>query len=632
MSVSTIKDQDGKRYIIFDESELYDDNEMGDKLEDFDIQQVLGKGSYGFVAKVRSNKNNKIYAMKQIDFSKIGSQKEIELCKREVDVLKKLHHPNINKYYKSFSVKDCLYIIMEFMDNGDLSGFIKAHEKFNKPVREVEVWNILLQSMNALEYIHSQSVIHRDIKPANLFMTNDKTIKIGDFGVAAKMAGKKTSVGNFSGTVVGSPMFMSPEMLREEDYDKNTDVFSMGIAMYELCFFQSPKKAGLTLDGKVVLKDMELKKNKNLYSNQLLTILQTMIVEDKSKRPSSSQLCQMIRAQYIQTFLKTSSLSAVTRCLYSLPRLPKILTKISQANTNTHPITVAFLNAIQQIQNNINDKFNQFKEVLAIQNPKLNSDNEIDPIFIVAFLLEKMHKELNNPSQVMNDNEFVINSIFNGMEEDKSNKNEMFDKFFKHFMTNFNSPISNLFFGVLKEKKTCQKCSMLNYNFGCFCLLTFNINEICGFNNESVDLIQIFQAMHNRKKNYNFEDQIYCERCLSYQMHVKTKQLYSMPYELIISLERGSNCANKTLINFPFDLDLSQFVELSESIKKFKLVGCVNLIEINGEAHYISFNKNQSNDNWICCDDDKINQVDKNMAITYGIPMLLFYSYVKENH
>ena len=75
MSVSTIKDQEGKEYLIFDETELYDDSEMGDKLEDFDILQILGKGSYGFVAKVRSIKNNKIYAMKQIDLNKLGSQK-----------------------------------------------------------------------------------------------------------------------------------------------------------------------------------------------------------------------------------------------------------------------------------------------------------------------------------------------------------------------------------------------------------------------------------------------------------------------------------------------------------------------------------------------------------------------------
>ena len=628
MSVSTIKDQDGKQYIIFDESELYDDNEMGDKLEDFEIQQVLGKGSYGFVAKVRSIKNNKIYAMKQIDLSKIGSQKEIDLCKGEVQLLEKLKHPNINKYHKSFTINNCLYIIMEFMDNGDLSGFIKAHEKFNKPVREEEVWNILMQSMNALEYIHSQNVIHRDIKPANLFMTNDKTIKIGDFGVAAKMAGFKNSVieGNFSGTVVGSPMFMSPEMLREEDYDQTTDVFSMGIAMYELCFFQSPKKAGMTLDGKIVLKNIELKKNKNIYSNQLLTILQAMIEENKEMRPTSSKLCQMIRTQYIQTFLKTSSISAVTRCLNSFPRLSKLIMKNTQIKQNTHPITIAYLNAIQQIQNNINDKFNVFKEVLAIHNPKLNSDNEIDPIFFIAFLLEKMHKELNNVNQIKEFDEYVINSICNGIDEDKSNKYDMFEKFFKHFSINFNSPVSNLFFGILKEKRICQKCNNLSYNFGCFCLLTFDLNEIYGLNNQSVDLINIFQAMHTRTKQYNLEDLIYCDRCLSNQIHIKNKQIYSMPYELIISLERGIKYANKTLINFPFDLDLSNFVELSEAPKKFKLVGCVNLIEINEEPHYISFTKMQGNDTWICSDDDKINQTDKTMAISYGIPILLFYT------
>ena len=132
------------------------------------------------------------------------------------------------------------------MDNGDISGFINAHKKFKKPVREEEVWNILLQSMNALSYIHQKKVIHRDIKPANLFMTNDKTIKIGDFGVSAKMESLKTSVREenfFSGTIVGTPLFMSPEMINNDDYDQKTDVYSMGCAIFELCYFQPPRKA-----------------------------------------------------------------------------------------------------------------------------------------------------------------------------------------------------------------------------------------------------------------------------------------------------------------------------------------------------------------------------------------------------
>ena len=633
MSVSTIKDQDGKQYIIFDESELYDDNEMGDNLEDFEILQILGKGSYGFVAKVRSNKNDKIYAMKQIDLSKIGSEKEIELCKREVLLLQKLNHPNINKYYKSFSNNNCLYIIMEFMNNGDLSGFIKAHEKFNKPVREEEVWNILLQSMNALEYIHSKNIIHRDIKPANLFMTNDKMIEIGDFGVAAKIAGIQTSVrgGAFSGTVVGTPMFMSPEILREENYDKKTDVYSMGITMFELCFFQSPKKPGISANGSVIINNIALTKNQNLYSPQLLKILYLMIEEDHKKRPTSSELCQMIRAQYIKTFLKTSSLSAVTRCLYSIPQLTKFLNKGQQNNNNPHPITLGFLNAVQQIENNINDKFNQFKETVALQNPKLNTDDEIDPVFIVTYLLEKMHKELNrlSPKQNQtNEAQYIINSTFNGQDQDRSNKNEMLERFFKHFVSNFNSPISNLFFGILKEKKVCKKCGMFNYNYGCFCLMTFDLNAICGMNSNGLDLITLFKAMHDRKVEYSLNDKIYCDKCLCYQYHIKTKQIYSMPYKLIISLERGANCINKTKINFPFDLNIADYVEYYGSPKTYKLVGCVNRADDNGKEHYVSFTKMMNNDNWICSDDDKINQVNRDMVISYGIPILLFYNYV----
>ena len=102
MSVVTVKDSEGKEYLVFDESELYDDKEMGDKFEDFEILQILGKGSYGFVAKIRSLKNKKIYAMKQIDLDKVGSNKEKQLCKQEITLLQQLDHPNINKYYKSF--------------------------------------------------------------------------------------------------------------------------------------------------------------------------------------------------------------------------------------------------------------------------------------------------------------------------------------------------------------------------------------------------------------------------------------------------------------------------------------------------------------------------------------------------
>ena len=479
--MSVVKDSDGKEYIIFNESELYDDKEMGTKLEDFEILQILGKGSYGFVAKIRSKKNKKIYAMKQIDLGKVSSEKEKQLCMQEITLLQQLNHSNINKYYRTFNHDPYFYIIMEFMDNGDISGFINAHNKFKIPVREEEVWNILLQCLNALSYIHKRGVIHRDIKPANLYMTNDKTIKLGDFGVSAKINNFNQSIReNYSnGTIVGTPLYMSPEMINNRGYDNKTDVYSLGCTIHEICFYQLPRKAIPGPNNAIAFINVPKKENSNFYSNQLITIINKMIELEPKKRPDSEQLCEMVKKEYIKTFLKTSSISSVVRCMYSLPRLTNVFFKNKNNicdNSVSRPISKGYLDIILNISNNINNKFNEFKEVLATEYPRLNSDDEIDPKFIVGLLLEKMHKELNKPKQIKNNEiQYIMNSAFNGQDEDQSNKNEMIQKFVNNFVENFNSYISNLFFGISKEKKTCGNCKMFRYNFGCFCVLTFDI-------------------------------------------------------------------------------------------------------------------------------------------------------------
>ena len=626
-------------HLIIDE--FKNKENIGEKLADFEILQTLGKGGYGFVSKVKSKINHKLYAMKMIDLSLIKDPREINLSLNEIKIIQSLDSPHIIKYYKSFQAEKRLYIIMEFMNNGDIKGYINAHQNMNNPIPENELWQLFYQCISGLCYIHKSGLIHRDIKPANLFMTNDKTIKIGDFGVSAKMESLKTSVrgageNEFTGTIVGTPVFMSPEMLNNDDYDQKTDVYSMGCAIFELCYFQPPRKAiPSQIPGLIIFQDLPIKENNNYYSKQLNDIIKLMIEVKPEKRPSSEEICQMVRNEYIKTFLKTSSLSSVVRCLYSLPRLTKVFLKHQNIiNDNSSPkiISRGYLDMILKIQNNINNKFNEFKEILATENPKLNSDDEIDPRFIVTLLLEKMHKELNKTRQIeKNEEQYIITSTFNGQDEDKSNKHEMIDKFVKHFSENFNSFISNLFFGMLKEKKTCHNCNMASYNFGCFCFLTFDLNEINNNNNpmnNNIMLYNLFDMMNKKNKQFTLDDHIYCDRCLSYQIHTQIKQLYSMPLELIISFERGTNCMNKTMINFPFTLDVSQFVESNYSPHKFNLVGCVNRVDINGKEHYISFTKDLNSQNWVCSDDAQINQTDQNMALTYGIPILLFYSSV----
>ena len=256
MGVELIKDRKGKSHMVFNRDISKDDLLSGDKIDNYEILQVLGSGSFGYVAKAKSRLNHNIYAIKQMNFKESKSKKEMELAENEVSILKNLNHPLITKYYKSFKEGENLFIVMEFMDNGDLGKLIKGHKTLNKPMEEERLWNIFIQALKSLEFVHSKGIIHRDIKPENLFIGLDGTIKLGDFGVSANYKNKNSKKGqnnpqnnmnpnmqqnmqanlgkiDCKGTVVGTVPFMSPEMIENTEYDLTTDVYSMGCAFFE---------------------------------------------------------------------------------------------------------------------------------------------------------------------------------------------------------------------------------------------------------------------------------------------------------------------------------------------------------------------------------------------------------------
>ena len=187
MEILLIRDIKGKEHLVFKREKGNELDDMGRKVDDFEILQVLGEGSFGYIAKVKSRLNHKIYAMKKIDLSKIKEQKVINLMMNETKILSELDNPMIVKYYKTFNEDGALFILMEFMDNGDIGGIYKASKTLGKPIPEEKIYDIFIQSMKALSYIHSKKLIHRDIKPDNLFITVDGNVKLGDFGVSAAL-------------------------------------------------------------------------------------------------------------------------------------------------------------------------------------------------------------------------------------------------------------------------------------------------------------------------------------------------------------------------------------------------------------------------------------------------------------
>ena len=151
------------------EKKSQDSSDIGNKLSDFEILQILGQGAYGFVAKVKSKLNLKIYALKKYEKKYLDDPDTKKYVLNETVFMKQLNHENVVKLYNDFQDKNNdLYMIMEYMDGGDLYTFISAHMSLNKTIEEEKLWDIFEQCLRGLVYLHKKGLIHRDIKPANL--------------------------------------------------------------------------------------------------------------------------------------------------------------------------------------------------------------------------------------------------------------------------------------------------------------------------------------------------------------------------------------------------------------------------------------------------------------------------------
>ena len=198
---------------------------VGFRLSDFEIVKQLGKGSYGTVYVVTSKLDKNTYVMKKMELNHLKESQQKE-CYREVSILRKVSHPNIIRYYSSFLENESLCIIMEYAELGDLYTLIKHYKRHKKFFDENILWRIAFEVLNGLEYLHTNNIIHRDIKCLNLFLSKDHHVKIGDLGVSTI-----ASLGGMHRTRVGTPLYLSPELIKQIPYDFKTDIWSFGCSL-----------------------------------------------------------------------------------------------------------------------------------------------------------------------------------------------------------------------------------------------------------------------------------------------------------------------------------------------------------------------------------------------------------------
>ena len=214
----------------------------GSSMRDFEVLKLLGKGAYGKALLCRDRRvreeEDDLVVVKQVTAL---NQHQADEARREALILRRLDHPNVVAFFESFvetSLEDgaALHIVMEFCDGGDLDQVIKRQRSTGKVFDENYVMRIFVQLLLALKYVHAQKILHRDIKPQNVFLTSTGLAKWGDFGVA-KCLQHTTSMAR---TQTGTPYYLSPEIFNDEAYSSASDMWSLGVVLYELATLKLP--------------------------------------------------------------------------------------------------------------------------------------------------------------------------------------------------------------------------------------------------------------------------------------------------------------------------------------------------------------------------------------------------------
>jgi len=209
------------------------------KLGRYEVEKELGKGAMGVVYLGKDPQIARTVAIKTMALSQEFEEDELDEVKerffREAQTAGRLNHPNIVAIYDVGEEHDLAYIAMEFLEGHDLSRYIKSDALL--PV--TTVLSIITLSAEALNYAHQQNVVHRDIKPANImYVPESSKIKLTDFGIARITDSSKTK----TGMVLGTPSYMSPEQLSGKHIDGRSDLFSLGVMLYQLLCGDLPFK------------------------------------------------------------------------------------------------------------------------------------------------------------------------------------------------------------------------------------------------------------------------------------------------------------------------------------------------------------------------------------------------------
>ena len=218
-------------------------NERKVGLIDFEEISMIGKGNFGLVKLVRRKASQKLYAMKVLSKEQVIKRKDVEHTRTERNVLRRIRHPFVVQLRYAFQTGNKLYMVMDYVQGGDLYFHLRQEKKFKEPV--VRLW--IAELVLAYGYLHQLNVVFRDLKPENLLLDAEGHLHLADFGLSKQVSSHEQSLHTFCGT----PYYLAPEIVqvsKTRGYGKAVDWWAIGVLMYELLTGQPPFQ-GANLQG-----------------------------------------------------------------------------------------------------------------------------------------------------------------------------------------------------------------------------------------------------------------------------------------------------------------------------------------------------------------------------------------------
>ena len=416
-----------------------------DPEDKFLLLEKLGQGNYGIVYKVQDKYTNKIYA------AKISSlyTNNLESNKKEINVLKQCNSPYIIHYYGSYIKNKTIWIIIEYCDAGSVLDLMRIS---NKNLNEQQIASIISMVLKGLIFLHEQKKIHRDIKAGNILLSNNGYAKLGDFGVSAEL------MHSFSKKVskIGTPYWMSPEVISQNKYDCKCDIWSLGITCIELAEGEPPYSEVRTflVMKKIINNPPKGLSNPELWTQEFNDFVGKCLTFEPEKRPSAKAL---IKHDFIKKNDKGNEFveKMVNENIEKIYNFRKIMNNedYEQDNKNDHDDNNYFNNddvteknefdsrgnekdSLENFTSQQNDDFNNndFNSVIIKENGEENEEEEEEFEENTGTMINKEEINTNNNNM----GSMIINNNF-----DEENNNNNFNNFISNKVIKINNKNNN---------------------------------------------------------------------------------------------------------------------------------------------------------------------------------------------